>query len=241
MEPRSEDGTGSAGDLDGADTTGGPGGPGGPAGAVGPGSTVPVPQLQVPPALPSTGPLIRASDRERDDVLRGLQDAFAAGRLGDEEFDERMRAALAARGRAELDQLLADLPEAGRGRQVKPAGDRPAEGRFAIAIKGAVRRGGRWRVPHRLTTFAYKGGSQLDLRAAELTAPVTAIRALGYKSDIEIIVPPGVRVVTGGFGVSRGLPDDEQEADLPQDAPVLHVRAFTYKGRIEIRTRPRSR
>jgi len=241
MEPRSEDGTGSAGSLDGANTAGRPARAGGPAGAVGPGSTVPVPQLQVPPTLRSTGSLIRASDQERDDVLRGLQNAFAEGRLGDEEFDERMRVALGARTRAELGQLLADLPEAGRARQLKPVRDWPAEGPFAIAIKGSVRRSGRWRVPRRLTTFAYKGGSHLDLRAAELTAPVTAIRALGYKSDMEIIVPPGVRVVTGGFGVSRGLPDDEQDSDLPEDAPVLHVRAFTYKGRIEIRTRPRSR
>ena len=192
------------------------------------------------------GPLIRASDRERDDVLRTLQDAFAEGRLGDEEFDERMRSALAARTRADLDQLLADLPVPGPGRQVaraanRPSADWPAEGRFAIAIKGSVRRGGRWRVPQRLTTFAYKGSSHVDLRAAELTAPVTAIRAVGYKSDVEIVVPPGVRVVTGGLGVSRGLPDDGQEGDLPQDAPVLHVRGFAYKGRIEIRARPRSR
>ncbi len=103
-----------------------------------------------------------------------------------------------------------------------------------------MRRGGRWRVPRQLTTFAYKGGSHLDLRAAELTGPVTAIRAVGNKSDVEIIVPPGVRVVTGGFGVSRGLPDDEQETALPHDAPVLRVRGFAYKGRVEIRARPRS-
>ncbi len=142
----------------------------------------------------SGGALIRASDRERDDVLRRLQEAFAEGRLGDDEFDERMRAALSARTRADLDQLLTDLPAQGQPRQVAPATDWPADGRFAIAIKGSVRRGGRWRVPQRLTTFAYKGGSHLDLRAAQLTAPITAIRAVGYKSDVEIVVPPGVRV-----------------------------------------------
>jgi hypothetical protein len=153
-----------------------------------------------------------------------------------------MGAALAAHTRANLDRLLADLPAPGPGQQGPArAADWPAEGRFAIAINGSVRRGGRWRVPHGLTTFAYKGSSHVDLRAAELTAPVTVIRALAYKSDVEIVVPPGVRVVRGGSGVSRGLPDDEREGDLPQDAPVLHVRGFAYKGRIEIRARPRSR
>jgi hypothetical protein len=126
-------------------------------------------------------------------------------------------------------------------RAVAAAANWPAEGRFAIAIKGSVRRGRRWRVPGRMTTFAYKGGSHLDLRAAELTTPVTAIRAVGYKSDVEIVVPPGVRVVTSGMGGSRGLPGDDQESDLAPDAPVLHVRGFAYKGRIEIRSKPRPR
>src|SRR6266536_2410750 len=102
----------------------------------------------------------------------------------------------------------------------------------------SVRRGGRWRVPQRMTTLAYKGSSLLDVRAAELTSAVTTIRAFAYKSDVEIIVPPGVRVVVGGFGVSQDLPEDGQLDDLSQDAPVLHVRGFAYKGRIEIRARP---
>ena len=200
----------------------------------------------------AAAPAIRASDREREDVLRRLQDAFAEGRLGDGEFDDRMRAALSALTRGDLDTLLADLPAPGDSRLAVAGGTAsggtalantspsvPAEGRFAIAIKGSVRRGGRWRVPGRMTTFAYKGGSHLDLRAAELSAPVTAIRAVAYKSDVEIIVPPGVRVVTGGFGVSRD--DDEHEGDFTPDAPVVHVRGFAYKGRVEIRAMPRSR
>jgi DUF1707 SHOCT-like domain len=191
----------------------------------------------------TAAPAIRASDGEREEVLRRLQDAFAEGRLGDDEFDDRMRAALAARTRADLDSLLADLP-APADSSLATAGARPgavmpAEGRFAIAVKGWVRRAGRWQVPGRMTTVAYKGGSQLDLRAAELRVPVTAIRAVAYKSDVEIIVPPGVRVVTGGFGVSRE--DDEQQRDFTPDAPVVHVRGFAYKGRVEIRARPRSR
>ncbi len=55
-------------------------------------------------------PAIRASDRERDAATQRLQEAFAEGRLDDSEFDQRMRTALSARTRPELDQLLADLP-----------------------------------------------------------------------------------------------------------------------------------
>src|SRR6266700_6536722 len=99
-----------------------------------------------PTRVPASGQLIRASDRERDDVVRRLQDAFAEGRLGDEEFDERMHTALAARTRADLDALLGDLPAPGPGRQLTTSADWPVDSRFAVAIKGWVRRGGRWRV-----------------------------------------------------------------------------------------------
>ena len=59
---------------------------------------------------PQSGLAVRASDGERDTVVQRVQQAFAEGRLDDTEFDERMRAALTARTRADLDALLADLP-----------------------------------------------------------------------------------------------------------------------------------
>lgn len=198
---------------------------------------------QSPPAGPgAAGPLaIRASDRERDAATHRLQDAFAEGRLDDAEFDVRMRTALSARTRGELAGLLADLPPApaaAPGTAVSPAAPRP--GRLAAGIKGPVRRAGRWRVPGRYTALVYKGSGLLDLRAAELTAPVTTITAVAYKSRIDILVPPGVRVETGGFAVTSG--DDAADAGpLPPDAPVVHVRGFAYRGTVETRGGPPAR
>ena len=62
---------------------------------------------------PPHAPAIRASDQDREAVVQRLQAAFAEGRLDDEEFDERTRAALTARTSANLAPLLDDLP--GRG------------------------------------------------------------------------------------------------------------------------------
>ena len=184
-------------------------------------------------------PDTRASDRERDAVVQRVQDAFAEGRLDDAEFDERTRGALTARTHAELDALLADLPA--------PTGAAPAvsgrgPGRLAIAMKSSVRRGGRWRVPQRYTTVVYKGGGRLDLRAAELSGPVTTFLAVVYKSRVTILVPPNVRVEMTGFGVTQGLEDEEDLGyRLPADAPVVHVRGIAYKGTVEIATRPPER
>jgi hypothetical protein len=181
----------------------------------------------------------RASDRERDEAVTGLQVAFAEGRLDDAEFDTRVRGALAARTRGELDRLAADLPRQGAaagladdGRSL-PAGSRKP-GRLSLAYKTSLRRGGRWRVPATFTAVSYKGdGTILDLRAAELTSAVTTIRAVAYKCRIQVIAPPGIRVEISGIGVSSS--DDAAGLALPASAPVVHIRGLAYKGLVEVR------
>ncbi|MEU8057079.1 DUF1707 domain-containing protein [Microbispora bryophytorum] len=61
-----------------------------------------------PAAAPATAPLAGAAERDR--VVELLGDAFGAGYLTKEEFDERLDVATRARHRTELDVLLADLP-----------------------------------------------------------------------------------------------------------------------------------
>lgn len=187
----------------------------------------------------------RASDAERDTVIQQLRDAFADGRIDDGEFDERTRTALTSRTRGELDKLLSDLPEAGSGAVAVPAAASPVPrtagkpGRVAIAIKGAVRRSGRWRVPEHYNAVVYKGSGLLDLRVAELAGPVTTIVAVAYKSHITILAPPGMRVEMTGFGVVQS--EEETDIRVPNDAHVLQIRALAYKGTVEVSTRPPGR
>ncbi len=54
---------------------------------------------------------ILASDAERDHVAEALRSHAATGRLDPEELEERLGLAFAARTRAELEPLVADLPE----------------------------------------------------------------------------------------------------------------------------------
>lgn len=173
-----------------------------------------------------------ASSAERDAVAQRLQVAFAEQRLTDDEFDHRIRVALTARTTTELAQLTADLPAPATTQSVQPvAGRQP--GRLAVAYKGSITRSGRWPVPKRLLFGVYKGGGRIDLRAAELTAPVTTIRAIAYKSNTEIVVPPGVRIETGGLGVSA----ETEPGDLAQNAPVVRIKGLGYKGTILVTTR----
>ncbi|WP_244460827.1 DUF1707 SHOCT-like domain-containing protein [Microbispora triticiradicis] len=52
---------------------------------------------------------LRIGDRERDEVMRVLHDAFAQGRITREELDERLDATLAARTEEDLRRVTADL------------------------------------------------------------------------------------------------------------------------------------
>jgi DUF1707 SHOCT-like domain len=55
-------------------------------------------------------PELRVSDAERDVIVSELGQHFQDGRLSQEEFDQRVGAALAARTRGDLGQLMTDLP-----------------------------------------------------------------------------------------------------------------------------------
>jgi Domain of unknown function (DUF1707) len=204
--------------------------PGPPDQAGAPGAEAAVPQRGAPP-------VIRASDRERDVAVQRLQVAFAEGRIDDQEFDERMRAALVARTRAELDRVLADLPAAG-GPATAPA---QPTGPLLVALKGGLQRRGRWRVPERLNAVAYKGNCELDLRAAELSAGSTTITAVAYKGRVQIVVPPGVRVQVNGYAYGGHWADEVPDHDLAAGAPTVHVRAIAYKGVVEASPAPTAR
>ena len=59
-------------------------------------------------------PAVRASDAERHETARILQEAFSEGRLTVAEFDERTSQAYQARFQTELAQLTVDISPARR-------------------------------------------------------------------------------------------------------------------------------
>ena len=53
---------------------------------------------------------VRASDADREETVRQLQRGLSEGRLTVDEFDDRVRAAYAARTLGDLAELIRDLP-----------------------------------------------------------------------------------------------------------------------------------
>ncbi|WP_164723102.1 DUF1707 SHOCT-like domain-containing protein [Arachnia propionica] len=69
---------------------------------------------------------IRAGDLDRDEVLKMLQDAYAADQLSREEFEDRQQFCLKARYVGDLSDLISDLPGGARWRKEEPS-DEPSE------------------------------------------------------------------------------------------------------------------
>ncbi len=77
-----------------------------------------------------TAPELRASDADRERTAERLRAAAGEGRLSAEELEQRLETALSGRTYAELESVLADLPEPGR---PPPPSPRRAELRAFVA------------------------------------------------------------------------------------------------------------
>lgn len=86
---------------------------------------------------------MRVSDAEREAAAAELQEHFASGRLNQDELNERLAAAFAAKTRGDLNALFTDLPSSGHGwtSESGPFGADGARGPWSHA--GAS--GGDWR------------------------------------------------------------------------------------------------
>ncbi|WP_329612063.1 DUF1707 domain-containing protein [Streptomyces brevispora] len=147
---------------------------------------------------PGARPDMRASDRERDQVVEILQVAAGDGRLTAAELDERLDAALSARTAGDLAGLTADLPSEGM----------PPRARDLIRIDqrfGDVSRTGRWLVPRRMEIRLMFCDAKLDFTDALITHNTLHIDVdLRIGGNLTLLTRPGIVVDTDGLERSSG-------------------------------------
>jgi DUF1707 SHOCT-like domain/Cell wall-active antibiotics response LiaF, C-terminal len=182
------------------------------------------------------GVQLRASDAERDRVLDALHRSCGEGRIDLEELDRRSDMALAARTRAELADLVSDLPE----RMPSEAG-LPSKGRkLTLAVMNGVVRRGRWNPADRSVAIALMGGCRLDLRHVELDGRDLTITVGAVMGGVTIIVPDGVDVDLRGFAIAGGRRADTRAPRDPT-APRIIVRGYALAGGVRVRSAGRMR
>lgn len=204
----------------------------------------------------------------REETIDDLCGRFAADELSLGELERRLEKARAARTRAELNDLLADLRPA-RASVAEVASrprDRPARRAYSVpeaatdarpstgvdaqaarasshlafAVMGGTRRAGRWVPPSNLAAVALMGGVELDFREAVLSGRDVEINCFAFMGGIEITVPPDVHVETHGFALMGGFEQNaELETNPGPDAPTVRINGFALMGGVEVKVAPR--
>ncbi|HEY0584061.1 MAG TPA: DUF1707 domain-containing protein [Chloroflexota bacterium] len=188
---------------------------------------------------------IRASDAERGQVVARLQAACVEGRLGLDEYGQRVAEALAARTRGQLDGLVADLPaemgaaaagrRPGAGNDLQAASGRGGQVSTTVAVLGTSQRSGYWRLASESRVLAIIGNCRLDLRSARIAAPVTTIDVAAVLGTVDVIVPAGVEVELEVHAV-LGSRDVRTAATAPAPgAPVIRITGVVLLGALNVR------
>ncbi|WP_041782207.1 DUF1707 SHOCT-like domain-containing protein [Mycolicibacterium chubuense] len=179
---------------------------------------------------------MRAADTDRIQTAQLLTDAAASGKLGVNEYEDRLTRAYAAQTYEELDRLSADLPGAVTRGRSGPC--RPAPSSLLLAILSGFERRGRWNVPKRLTTFALWGGGVVDMRYADFTAHDVEIRSYSIMGGQTILVPPEVNVDLHGKGV-MGSFDHTVDGEGSPGAPCVRISGFSLWGSVGVKRKKR--
>jgi hypothetical protein len=179
---------------------------------------------------------MRAADTDRIQTAQLLTDAAASGKLGLNEYEDRLTRAYAAQTHEELDRLSADLPGVVTRGRSGPC--RPAPSSLLLAILSGFERRGRWNVPKRLTTFALWGGGVVDMRYADFTAHDVEIRSYSIMGGQTILVPPEVNVDLRGVAV-MGSFDQSVDGEGSPGAPCVRISGFSFWGSVGVKRKKR--
>jgi hypothetical protein len=171
-------------------------------------------------------PAVRVSDADREAAAEQLRAAVADGRLELDELDERLTAAYAAKTRAELTAVTADL-------EIVGYTDAPP---LTLRTKsGTIKRTGPWSVPSQILAECSSGTIKLDFTEASVLHREIAVHATATSGSVVLIVPHGWVVVmddvssTSGSIVNKvgGQPDPYRHTVRINGA----VRSGTIKAR----------
>jgi Cell wall-active antibiotics response LiaF, C-terminal len=104
-----------------------------------------------------------------------------------------------------------------------------------VAFISGQTRDGPWRLSPSTRVVTVLGSAELDLREAELSEGESVIEIFCLLGSVEIIVPPGVRVLNEGDSLAGNFAMKAGDWDAAPDAPVVRVIGSAYLGDVEIR------
>ncbi len=181
---------------------------------------------------------------EREHVIETLCAQFAHDNLSTQELEARFEHAYKAGTSAELRALVAGLPalpvEAGPPTPLYgmvPSGRAEPEEKRHLVIMSNVRKKGQWTPARRNKVTCVMGAAKFDLREALILHGETHFELSVLMGEVELIVPPGLRVECDGFALMGEFDDAHGEGLASPDAPVIRVTGSVVMGAARIKTR----
>lgn len=100
-----------------------------------------------------------------------------------------------------------------------------------------IKREGEWIFPRIFRTFAFMGNVELDLTSARMGAGTSEIEIRCIMANVEIKVPPDIRVLCDGDGIAGNFEVVRiGEAPPPTpDAPTLKISGTAYLGSVMVK------
>jgi hypothetical protein len=118
--------------------------------------------------------------------------------------------------------------------RVVPSHQLPAK-HGVVAFLSSQEREGRWRLAPETRVASVLGNVELDLREADLSAGESVIEIFCLLGNVEIVVPPEVRVLNEGDSLGGNFALQPGDWDMDESAPILRITGSAYLGSVEIR------
>jgi hypothetical protein len=165
--------------------------------------------------------MAHVSDGERDRAVELVQQAYADGRLGPAELEQRLEVALTATSSHELEPVVADLPD---------------EVVRLASTGGRVTRAGDWHVPRRLHIESEYGRVRLDLSRAHIPHARIDIELWLAYGGATIILPAGASANADGVRTEWGRVACKAAGRQRPGKLHVHIAGELPYGRLTVRS-----
>ncbi len=175
--------------------------------------------------------------QKRESTVSRLCDHFAHDHIDADELEKLIDQAHGATALIQLDSLLEGLPALTE--SIVPVRSEAVvtrDSQTVLAVMGGAERTGGWISSRKLSVFALMGGAVLDFRETPMPEGITELEIFALMGGVEIIVPPGLRVASDGFGIMGGFvhTGDPTSPTPGADAPLLRVTGIALMGGVEV-------
>ncbi len=103
-----------------------------------------------------------------------------------------------------------------------------------VAFLSHQKRLGSWQLAPETRVVSVVGQAELDLREADLSGGESTIEIFCVLGGVEIIVPPGVRVLNEGDSIAGSFEMKSGDWETLPGSPTIRITGNAYLGSVEI-------